>query len=96
MSDARGLRESLLRLRAEIDTLGAGDAEARVRLRRVVEDIERTLETQEGGASGLAVAGGDSGLVAQLKRSVLRFEASHPRIAGLMNEVVEQLGNMGI
>ena len=94
MSDARGLQESLLRLRAEIDALGVGDEEARARLRRVVEDIERTLETQGGGASGLA--GGGSGLVTQLKTSVLRFEASHPRIAGLMNEVVEQLGNMGI
>jgi hypothetical protein len=94
MSDARALRESLLRLRAEIDTLGVGDDEARARLRRLVEEIERTLEAPRG--RDVAIAGGDSGLVAQLKRSVLRFEASHPRIAGLMNEVVEQLGNMGI
>jgi hypothetical protein len=87
MTDDRRLQESLLRLRTEIDALGVGDDDARQRLRRLIEDIERTLESP-----GTA----DSGLVAQLKRSVLRFEASHPRIAGVMNELVEQLGNMGI
>jgi hypothetical protein len=87
MTDDRRLQESLLRLRTEIDALGVGDDEARQRLRRLIEDIERTLESP---------GGADSGVVAQLKRSVLRFEASHPRIAGVMNELVEQLGNMGI
>jgi hypothetical protein len=87
MTDDRRLQESLHRLRTEIDALGVGDDEARRRLRGLVEEIERTLQTP--GRT-------DGGLVAQLKTSVLRFEASHPRIAGVMNEVVEQLGNMGI
>ena len=66
MTDDRRLQESLLRLRTEIDALGVGDDEARQRLRRLIEDIERTLESP---------GGADSGVVAQLKRSVLRFEA---------------------
>jgi hypothetical protein len=85
-ADAR-LVESLARLRSEIDALGMDDEDARRRLQRLVADVERSL-AEPGPASG--------GLVGQLRNSVLRFEASHPRIAAVMNEVVEQLGNMGI
>ena len=87
MTETRRLEESLSRLRTEIDALGIGDDEARRRLRHLIEEIERTLESP---------GAGDRGVVAQLKTSILRFEASHPRVAALMNEVVEQLGNMGI
>ena len=85
-ADAR-LEESLARLRSEIDALGTGDEDARQRLRRLVAEVERSL-ADPGPASG--------GIVGQLRNAVLRFEATHPRIAAVMNEVVEQLGNMGI
>ena len=85
-ADAR-LEETLARLRSEIDGLGLGDEDARQRLRRLVADIERSL-AEPGPARG--------GLAGQLRNSVLRFEATHPRIAAVMNEMVEQLGNMGI
>jgi len=32
----------------------------------------------------------------RLKASIVGFEASHPRLATLLNDVVEKLGNIGI
>jgi hypothetical protein len=34
--------------------------------------------------------------VGQLKASILKFEASHPRLAGVINDVVDKLSAMGI
>lgn len=83
------LEESLHRLRAEIQALDLGDEAARDRLERMVREIERALarpaDRQSAGSLG-----------DQLKASVLAFEVSHPRLAGVMNEVVEKLGHMGI
>ena len=84
------LEESLQRLRAEIHSLDLGDEASRQRLERLVREIEQALAdpAERKAASGSL---GD-----QLKDSVLSFEASHPRLAGVMNEVVEKLSHMGI
>ena len=84
------LEESLHRLRAEIQALDLGDEAARQRLEGLVREIEQTLadpadRKAEGGSLG-----------DQLKASVLSFEASHPRLAGVMNDVAEKLSHMGI
>ena len=84
------LEESLNRLRAEIQALDIGDETKRLRLERLVHEIEQTLARP---AHTRTAAGG---LGDQLKASVLSFEASHPRLASVMNEVVEKLGHMGI
>jgi len=84
----KSLEESLNRLRSEIGALDIGDDEARARLERLIGEIEQTLENPDDAAAGSL---GD-----QLKTSVLSFEASHPRLAAVMNEVVEKLGQMGI
>ena len=89
MTDTTHLEASLDRLRAEIDALHIDDAEARQRLGTLIRDIERTLEDPKPG--GAAVGLGD-----RLKTSILGFEASHPRLATLLNDVVEKLGNIGI
>ena len=87
-ADLMPLEESLQRLRAEIQALDIGNEAARQRLERLVAEIEQTLaDPAERQAGSL----GD-----QLKDSVLSFEASHPRLAGVMNEVVEKLSAMGI
>jgi hypothetical protein len=89
MTDAKHLEAAIRELRAEIGTLAADDDEARARLDRLVQDIEATLaDPKRTGARGR--------LTGQLQASLIGFEASHPRMAALMNEVVEQLGNMGI
>jgi len=89
MTDAKHLDASLRQLRAEIGALPIGDEEARRRLDGLMRDIEATLEDPKRSSA-------KQGVVDQLRASILGFEASHPRIAAVMNEVVEQLGNMGI
>ncbi|MCE9660801.1 MAG: DUF4404 family protein [Burkholderiales bacterium] len=89
MTGMTHLDDSLAKLRSEIQALDIGDREARLRLEKLIEDIERTLADPK-------AAGADASLGEQLKTSVLAFEVSHPRIATVMNEVVEKLGQMGI
>ena len=89
MTDVKHLDESLNKLRSEIDALDTGDEEARQRLEKLIQDIENALENpQETGA--------DDNLGEQLKTSILRFEVSHPRLAAVMNDIMEKLSNMGI
>jgi len=83
------LEESLSKLRAEIGALDLGDEAARQRLERLVREVEQTLANPD-------VPPGDGTLGDQLKTSILSFEVSHPRLAVVMNEVVEKLGQMGI
>ena len=82
------LEDSLNNLRSEIKALDIGDDEARSRLEQLIREIEQTLANPEDAAAGTL---GD-----QLKTSVLSFEVSHPRLAVVMNEVVEKLSQMGI
>jgi hypothetical protein len=86
---AHRLDELLRSLRSEIDALDIGDEDARQRLEQLVADIgSRT------GSAGRSPA--DARLTGQLEASILRFEVSHPRLAGLMNDVLEKLSTMGI
>ncbi len=85
MTDVKHLDESLKKLRSEIDALETGDEDARQRLEKLIQDIENALET-----------GADDNLGEQLKTSILRFEVSHPRLAAVMNDIMEKLSNMGI
>ena len=89
MTDAKRLEDAIRQLRAEIGALAGRDDAARQRLEALMREIEATLAHPGRAEDKRSLAG-------QLKASVLAFKASHPRIAAVMNEVVEQLGNMGI
>lgn len=89
MTDAKHIEESLNRLRSEIDALHIHDDEARQRLATLIRDIEKTLEDPK-------TPGADGSVGERLKAAIVNFEASHPRLATLMNDVMEKLGNMGI
>jgi hypothetical protein len=89
MTSRRHLDESLQTLRAEIRALDSGDEEARQRLDRLVRDIETRIDNSNG-------APGDDSLTSGLKAAILNFEVSHPRVAVLMNDVLEKLSAMGI
>jgi len=89
MTDTRRVEAAIRQLRAEIDTLAGRDEEARQRLDRLVQDIEATLAEPKPTAA-------KEGLAGRVQASVLGFEVSHPRVAAVMNELVEQLGSMGI
>jgi uncharacterized protein DUF4404 len=90
MTDAKRLEASLRDLRSEIAALHVGDDEARRRLHALIQDLEQALG--DPGGSGAE----KKSLGEQLKIAVLRLEASHPRVAGVVNEVIESLGAMGI
>ena len=89
MTDVHRLEASLRTLRAEIATLDTGDDDARRRLASLVGELERAVADP-------AKSGERRSLGEQLRSSILRVEAAHPRLAGVLNEVVESLGNMGI
>jgi hypothetical protein len=87
MTDPKQLDAAISTLRAEIQALDRGDDKARQRLEQLIRDIE----SSRGSAPGLGESVGE-----RLKASILHFEASHPRLAGVMGELVETLSNMGI
>jgi len=89
MTDARHLDELLAALRREMNALDVGDEATRERLDRLIVDIEGRAQNPQ------VVAGGE-GLGGQLKASILKFEASHPRLAAVVNDVVDKLSAMGI
>ena len=89
MTDTHHLEGALQRLRAEIDALPIDDDGARRRLEALIRDIEGTLDDPQ-------TLGTDRSLGERLKASIVGFEATHPRLATLMNDVVEKLGNIGI
>ncbi len=88
MTNAKHLDDSLNTLRSEIHALDIGDEEARRRLDSLVLDIGASI------ARPSAVP--DETLTERLKSSILNFEVSHPRLAVLMNDVVEKLSTMGV
>jgi len=89
MTHEKRLEESLSRLRSEIKDLHVGDDQTKQRLERLVQDIEQTLASPKD-------TGARATLGERWKSSILGFEVSHPRLAGVMNEVLEALSNMGI
>lgn len=89
MTDVKRLEESLRTLRAEIEALDLRDQEARQRLDPLIRDLETALENPRREASRETLG-------EQLKVSILKFEASHPRLATVMNDAMQSLASMGI
>jgi hypothetical protein len=89
MNGAKPIDELLATLRREMDALDAGDHDARQRLDRLIVDIETRVKNPDGVAA-------DAGLGGQLRASILKFEVSHPRLASVVNDVVDKLSAMGI
>ncbi len=83
------LHEPLERLRAEIGKLGDEDEAIRQRMKRLVTDLERRLESSE-------QAEHEEHLVDGLRQNVERFEVEHPRLTAVLNQIMVQLSNMGI
>jgi hypothetical protein len=89
MTRSKHLDESLSSLRSELHALDIGDEEARRRLDRLVLDIEANIKNPNGAVADDRLTGG-------LRSAILNFEVSHPRLAVLMNDVLEKLSAMGI
>jgi hypothetical protein len=81
------LTQSLERLQTEIEDLSIPDTEKR-ELESLVLNIRQALdqETDSGGAD----------LQQSLHSTIVRFEASHPRLTAVLNDIMVTLSNMGI
>jgi len=88
MTSPGHLDDSLQALRSEIQALDSVDAESRARLERLVADLGTNLG-RPGGGSG-------DGIAERLRSSIVSFETSHPRLAVVMNDVLEKLSAMGV
>ena len=89
MSDRQHLDASLSDLRSQIEALDADDETSRQRLGELVARIEARLATT-------GELSGEEDLGENVNASVLHFEASHPRIAAVLNQLAEKLATMGI
>ena len=89
MASSNHIDQSLNSLRAEIQALDIGDEDTRRRLESLVAGIETGVANPGG-------TGADDQLTGGLKDAILKFEVSHPRLAVLMNDVLEKLSAMGI
>ncbi len=83
------IQESLDQLRAEIKKLGKDDKAIRKRMKQLVADLEGKLESSE-------ELGHEPQLIEGIRRNVERFEVEHPRLTGVLNQMMVELSNMGI
>lgn len=79
------LREQLERLSSELQTLPLDD-DRRASITGLMTDIEAQLD------DGVA----DGSLVEQVEIVMSSFEAEHPRVAAILNNIITTLGNIGI
>lgn len=86
--DNRDLMTELERLRAEIDAADGLDDARRHEMLETVARLERDY-----GAGG---ADEDLSLVEQVEEYVTEFEASHPTLSGVLNDILFKLSNMGV
>jgi hypothetical protein len=79
------LREQLRHLSAELESLPPA-SEQRRRVETLIADIHARLDSGEA----------DESLTAQVEMAVSSFEAEHPRLAGILNNILVTLGSIGV
>ena len=75
-------------LRAEIANLKVEDTTAKARLDRLVAELESGLAEPEPAS--------DATLNESVKELIEQFEVEHPRITGVLNDLMVTLSGMGI
>ncbi|GIX30988.1 MAG: hypothetical protein KatS3mg124_1460 [Porticoccaceae bacterium] len=88
--EERQLREELARLHERLEQLLRHEPEERDLLSRLMTDLVRLAQ---GEAVGPETA---QSLRAQVAEKVLEFEDRHPRLAGLLRELADALGRVGV
>lgn len=76
-------------LRTEIGHLDSDDTGARERLEQLVVDLEHQLSNPEDEGHSSALSGSMPELIQQ-------YEVEHPRITGILNDLMITLSSMGI
>ena len=83
------LQDKLKQLRTEIDKVAGHDNEARDRMNSLLAEVEKTLDQESAGEV-------DDNLLQNLRETISRFEADHPRATAILNDIMVALSNMGI
>ncbi|MGH8551455.1 MAG: DUF4404 family protein [Methylococcales bacterium] len=83
------LEETLAALRSEVSKLSDLDPESTRKLEALIQNLEKKLELPE----DLEY---HHSLTAGLSDTLTHFEVSHPRLTGILNDVMMALSNMGI
>ena len=84
------LRETLNELEAELQSLESLDPETRAMLAEAATEIQAALHKEDGDDLE------HHSLTERLRDAVQEFEADHPTLAGVLNRVIDALGQMGI
>jgi hypothetical protein len=106
------LRATVQELERELAAAHHLDAKSRELLRQAASDIHAVLErhgaasrsarsteaesTEAESAAGPAASAGGGSLVDRMNEAARRFEASHPLLSGILEQIAESLGQMGI
>ena len=83
------LRADLERLREEIARADAGDRDALARLEELAGQVLRELDEEN-------AVGDPAGLVEELEEAITGFEARHPNLTAIVNNMLVALGSMGV
>jgi predicted transcriptional regulator len=83
------LNDALGELRKEIERLEIDNRATKERLATLVENIEQRIESSGGGEE-------HHDLVEEMKDAITHFEVEHPRITGIINDIMMTLSNAGI
>lgn len=83
------INSALEELRREIERLDLSDAETKERLSGLVESIEQRMTPG-------VVEEDQPDLIAEMNDAVTQFEVEHPRITGILNDIMMALSSSGI
>jgi predicted RNase H-like nuclease (RuvC/YqgF family) len=83
------LRESLERLRSEINILKEGNDAAKNRINRLITDLEHYVKNLDNNDQRTV-------LLAHIPKLIGELETEHPRITNILNAIMVTLSNMGI
>ena len=84
MQDA-DLQTLLAQLREEVSRAKAGDPDALANLGPLLTELDQALSSSPA-----------PGLRERLESQIREFEVEHPRLTGILNDVMVSLGNLGI
>lgn len=84
------LRELVSHLHEELERTPQVDAEGRKLLRELTGDIEELVGHEAPRADSRDSA------TERVESAAVRLEAEHPRLAGILGEIVDALGRLGI
>ena len=82
----RSLQDALEALRAEVRRMAVSHPEEKERLEALLADLE--------GAPARGAS--DPGVLSRARDAVAHFEAKHPTVTAILNDVLVSMGNVGM